>query len=188
MENWDNWLSGYFDLYKTHAFNKSIYKDLKAFHDLALSVRKSNKKMMFAGNGASASIASHGAVDFTKQGQVRSRDFNEANLITCFANDYGYENWIAKATEFYGHEGDVLILISVSGKSPNAINAAEYAKSSNISVVTFTGSASDNPLRSLGDINFWIDSSAYNVVEGTHMIWLTTVVDMLVGQAEYSVT
>lgn len=188
MKNWNNWLSSYFDLYKAAAFNEEIYKELEAFHDLALSVRNSKNKMMFAGNGASASIASHGAVDFTKQGQVRSRDFNEANLITCFSNDYGYENWMAKAVEFYGDEGDALVLVSVSGNSQNAVNAAKYAKTKGISVVTFTGSKADNPLRALGDVNFWIDSSAYNVVECTHMIWLTTVVDMLVGQAEYSVT
>ena len=54
-------------------------------------------------------------------------------------------------------------------------------------VVSFTGGRPDNPLRGLSDIAFWLDSTAYNVVECTHMIWLTTVVDMLVGRAEYSV-
>ena len=188
MSNWDQWLSNYFQLYKDAAFQDEINKELTQFHDLCVSVRESGKKLMFAGNGASASIASHGAVDFTKQGKVRSRDFNEANLITCFSNDYGYENWIAKAVEFHGDGGDALVLISVSGRSPSVVNAAKYAKQAGISVVTFTGAKSDNPLRQEGDINFWIDSTAYNIVECTHMIWLTTVVDMLVGKAEYSVT
>ena len=95
---------------------------------------------------------------------------------------------MAKAVEFYGEEGDVLVLISVSGNSKNAVNAAKYAKTRGIKVVTFTGSAPDNALRPLADIDFWIGSRAYNVVEGLHMIWLTTVVDMLVGKYEYSVT
>ena len=68
------------------------------------------------------------------------------------------------------------------------MKAAEYAREQGLTVVTFSGKKPDNPLRGLGDVNFWIDSSAYNVVEAVHMLWLTTVVDMVVGQAEYSVS
>ena len=60
---------------------------------------------------------SHVSVDFTKVGGVRTINFNEADLITCFANDYGYENWVSKALEFYGDDGDLVILISSSGTS-----------------------------------------------------------------------
>ena len=79
---------------------------------------------MFGGNGASASIADHGAVDFTKQGGIRARTFNESNLITCLSNDYGFENWLAKAVHFYADPSDLLVLISVSGESENV-----YARS-----------------------------------------------------------
>ena len=58
-----------------------------------LKVKKMNNKVIIAGNGASASIANHVAVDFTKVNHIRSINFNEANLITCLANDFGYENW-----------------------------------------------------------------------------------------------
>lgn len=185
---WHAWLDDYYDLYQKGLVSPGIKESLVAFHELCLEVRASGNKLMLAGNGASASIASHGAVDFTKQGRTRAVDFNEPNLITCLSNDYGYENFMAKAVEFYGEEGDVLVLISVSGNSKNAVNAAKYAKTRGIKVVTFTGSAPDNALRALADIDFWIGSRAYNVVEGLHMIWLTTVVDMLVGKYEYSVT
>ena len=185
--NWGPWLDGYFDLYRQALATDGIQDKLVAFHDLAVQVRERKGKLMFAGNGASASIASHGAVDFTKQGRTRAVDFNEPNLITCLSNDFGYENFMAKAVEFYADDGDVLVLISVSGKSPNALAAARYAKSRGIPVVSFTGSAPDNPLRALSDIDFWLGSRAYNVVEGIHMVWLTTVVDMLVGRAEYAV-
>ena len=80
-----------------------------------------------------------------------------------------------------------VLLISVSGTSPNAVKAAEWARRNDVSVVTFTGKSPENPLKAQGDINFHIPSGAYNVVEGVHNIWLTTVVDMLVGEAEYSV-
>ncbi|MDB5369529.1 MAG: hypothetical protein JWP20_1087 [Roseomonas sp.] len=184
---WKNWLDNYFDLYRSALATENIHEKLVSFHDLAVQVRGRKGKLMFAGNGASASIASHGAVDFTKQGQVRAVDFNEPNLITCLSNDFGYENFMAKAVEFYADDGDVLVLISVSGSSPNAVAAAKYARSRGIKVVSFTGTSPDNELRSLSDIGFFLDSRAYNVVEGVHMIWLTTVVDMLVGRAEYAV-
>ena len=70
----------------------------------------------------------HVSVDFTKVGGVRTINFNEADLITCFANDYGYENWVSKALEFYGDDGDLVILISSSGTSKNIVNAAKNAK------------------------------------------------------------
>ena len=186
MSEWNQWLDDYFQRFEP-AFKEDVYDSLKAFHALALEVRENGKKMMFAGNGASASISSHGAVDFTKQGKVRSMDFNEPNLITAYANDYGFENYMARCVQSYADDGDVLVLTSVSGTSPNAVNAAKYAKERGLKVVTFTGKSPDNPLKALGDVNFHIPSAAYNVVEAVHMLWLTTVVDMVVGQAEYSV-
>ncbi|GAB2695507.1 SIS domain-containing protein [Aliiglaciecola aliphaticivorans] len=180
-------LDEYFAKYKELAFEKSVYEPIEEFAELAKKVKHNGKKLMFAGNGASAAIAAHGAVDFTKQGGVRGVTFNEADLITCFANDYGYDRWMEKAVEFYGDEGDVLVLISVSGTSPSVVEAAKYAKANGIKVVTFSGKSEDNALKALGDINFWVDSAAYNIVECIHMIWLTTAIDLVIGKAEYSV-
>jgi D-sedoheptulose 7-phosphate isomerase len=186
MTDWNAWLVDYFARFKP-AFSPEVHKSLIEFKDLCDKVKARRKKLLFAGNGASASISAHGAVDFTKQGKVRAVDFNEPNLITAYSNDYGYENWIARAIESYADDGDVAVLISVSGTSPNVVNGAKFARSRGMDVVTFTGKSPDNPLRAQGTINFWMDSSAYNVVEATHMLWLTTVVDMVVGRAEYSV-
>ncbi len=184
---WKDWLEDYFARYRTALQPDGVEEKLVAFHDLAVATREAGGKLMFAGNGASASIASHARVDFTKQGRVQAIDFNEPNLITCLSNDFGFENFMAKGVEFYANPGDVLVLISVSGRSPNAVKAAEYAKAHGLKIVSFTGSAPDNPLRKLSDIAFWLDSRAYNVVECVHMVWLMTVVDMLVGKAEYAV-
>ncbi|MCP5047849.1 MAG: phosphoheptose isomerase, partial [bacterium] len=79
------------------------------------------------------------------------------------------------------------VLISSSGNSENVVNAATYARSVGNTIITFTGFNEDNPLKSLGDINFWLDSKAYNIIECTHMIWLTTVIDLIIGKAEYAV-
>jgi D-sedoheptulose 7-phosphate isomerase len=146
---------------------------------LITNVKKSNKKIIIVGNGGSAAISSHISVDFVKAAGVRAINFNEADLITCFANDYGYQHWVENALDAYADAGDLLILISSSGKSLNIINAAVRARFLGMSIITFSGFESNNPLRGLGDLNFWADSSEYNTVEMTHHIWLLALVDRL---------
>ena len=143
---------------------------------------KAGRKVIVAGNGASAAIASHVSVDLTKTAGIRAVCFNESDLITCFANDYGYENWLAKAVEAYGDPGDILILVSSSGRSPNVVNAAKVARTRGLKVVTLSGFDETNPLRALGDINLWADSKSYNIVETAHQTWLLACVDCISNQ------
>ena len=179
----------YFDKYlKIFTKHVSEYDQIKfdKIVKLILNIKQNNGKIIIAGNGGSASIANHVSVDLTKVCKIRSVTFNESNLITCFANDYGYEKWVEKAVDFYADKNDVLILISSSGKSLNMINACKAAKNKKVSkVITFTGHDKNNPLSKLGDINFWIDSKAYNFVENTHQLWLLTIVDLIIGKKEY---
>jgi D-sedoheptulose 7-phosphate isomerase len=160
---------------------------MEGFKTRVLEAQAVGGKLMLAGNGASASIASHLATDFAKQGKVRAMAFNDANLITALGNDCGFENWIAKAVEIYADPRDVLILISSSGKSPNVVKAAHQAKAQGLYVAAFTGFSHDNPLGAASDVNFWVDSRSYNIVECTHMILLAGIVDLLVGHPEYRV-
>ena len=166
--------------------NNEIIDKIINVKDILINSKKNNAKILIFGNGGSAAIASHVSVDLTKNANIRSVNFNEADLITCFANDYGYERWIEKAIDFYADEKDILILISSSGKSKNMLNACKADKNKNLSkIITFTGHDKNNPLSRLGDINFWIDSKAYNFVENIHQIWLLTIVDLIIGKREY---
>ena len=166
--------------------NNEIIDKIINVKDILISSKKNNAKILIFGNGGSAAIASHVSVDLTKNANIRSVNFNEADLITCFANDYGYERWIEKAIDFYADEKDILILISSSGKSKNMLNACKAAQNKNLSkIITFTGHDKNNPLSRLGDINFWIDNKAYNFVENIHQIWLLTIVDLIIGKREY---
>jgi D-sedoheptulose 7-phosphate isomerase len=160
---------------------------MECFQARVVEARAAGGKMMLAGNGASASIASHLATDFAKHGKVRAMAFNDANLITALGNDCGYENWIARAVEIYADPRDLLVLISSSGRSPNVVKAAHEAKARGLYVAAFTGFARDNPLGAAADINFWVDSRAYNIIECTHMILLAGIVDLLIGTPEYTV-
>ena len=167
--------------------NDEIVEKIIQIKKVLLDIKTHNSKVMIFGNGGSAAIASHVSVDLTKNAGIKSMNFNEADLITCFSNDYGFERWIEKAIDFYSDKNDVVILISSSGKSQNMINACKAAKNKKISkVITFTGHEKNNPLSLLGDINFWVESKAYNFVENTHQIWLLTICDLIIGKREYS--
>ena len=147
---------------------------------MVLQVFRSGNKVVLAGNGGSAAMASHVAVDLTKTAGIRAVNFNEADLLTCFANDYGYEHWVAKALEFYADPGDLVILISSSGASQNMIKGAEQARAMGLSVISLSGFSPDNQLRQLGDLNFFAASDSYNIVEMAHHVWLVALVDYLI--------
>ena len=176
--------------------NIFIEKYTKKFAELILLDKKTKKKLIhtckliqktkikknkiiIAGNGGSAAIASHFSVDLTKNAKVRCVNFNESDLITCFSNDYGYENWVKEALRFYSDTGDLVVLISSSGKSKNMINAAKFLKSKNNRLVTFTGFYGKNNLSKLGNLNFVVNSKTYNIIENIHQYWLLLLVDIL---------
>ena len=138
---------------------------------------KKRGRIYIVGNGGSSSIASHVSVDFAKVSKVPSSTFNNTNLITCFANDYGYENWVTEAIKAYMESKDMIILISSSGKSKNIVNAAKYCKKKSIDMITFSGFNKNNPLSKLGNVNFHVKSDQYNFIEMSHHIILVYLVD-----------
>lgn len=159
--------------------NITLEKIIKV-QKIILSAKKNKSKILIFGNGGSAAISSHVSVDYTKNLNIKSINFNEADLITCFSNDYGYEKWIEKAIEFYADKKDIIILISSSGKSKNMLNACKIARKKKISkIITLTGNKKNNPLSKLGNINLWVDSNIYNYVENIHQIWLLAICDSI---------
>jgi D-sedoheptulose 7-phosphate isomerase len=163
--------------------------DLDALEKISKSLiltNKRKKKVIIFGNGGSAAISSHVSIDLTKNARIRSVNFNEADLLTCFSNDYGYEKVYAKSLEFYADKGDVVIIISSSGKSKNVLEAAKICKKKKILLYTLTGFSKSNPLKKMGDINLWANSKAYNIIENIHQIWLLSIVDKIIGKTEYS--
>jgi len=183
-EFFTSYLNDFSDLVKP---DKKTINQLLEVADLLKHIHRQNKKVLIFGNGGSAAISSHFSVDLTKNAGLRCVNFNEADLITCFANDYGFERWVEKAVDFYGDEGDLLIVISSSGSSKNMLNGVKAARNGNFqAVVTLSGFAENNSLSQLGDINLWINSRAYNFVENIHQIWLLAIVDLIIGNREYS--
>ena len=94
FENYSQEISRLLASVDTNLINQSV--------DLIKKKRDLGNTVYIIGNGGSSSIASHVSVDFTKNAKIRSVNFNEADLITCFSNDYGYERWIEKSFRKYG--------------------------------------------------------------------------------------
>src|SRR5580698_5639289 len=94
----------------------------------AHTTHDAGKKILFIGNGGSAGIASHLAIDFTKNGKLRSLAFNDPSALTALGNDLGYENVFAKQIEYHATPGDMVIAISSSGKSPNILAGVSTAR------------------------------------------------------------
>ena len=181
-------LDEYFDDFKKIInFNSDeIKKKLINLKKIFITTKKNRKKILIFGNGGSAAIASHFSVDLTKNAKIRCTNYNESDLITCFSNDFGYERWVEMAIKYYGNKGDVLIVISSSGKSKNMINACIAARKKKFSkIITLTGHLANNPVKKLGDINLWANSKAYNYIENIHQFWLLSLVDLVIGKKNY---
>lgn len=147
-----------------------------------MAVKANGKKIMFIGNGGSATVAGHMAEDFSKVGGIRSMAFNDAPLLTCLGNDYSFEQIFEKAIEIYGDSGDVLFAISSSGKSKNILNGVEAARRKSIEIVTLSGFDSENPLSKVGDINIHTPSRSYGIIENAHSAIIHYFLDYVAGK------
>ena len=183
----EKFLQNYFNnLKKLISFENSELNKLQEVKKILVETNKNKNKTMIFGNGGSAAIASHFSVDLTKNAKIKAINFNEADLITCFSNDYGYEKWLEKAIQYYCEKGDILILVSSSGESKNMINAAKYFKKKKYGkLITYTGHKYKNSLNKIGDINFWVNSKSYNLIENIHQFLLLSIVDLIIGKSKY---
>jgi D-sedoheptulose 7-phosphate isomerase len=147
----------------------------------ARDTHESGQKLMFIGNGGSAGICSHMATDYSKNGGIRSLAFNDGSMLTCLGNDLGYENVFAKQLDLHAMEGDLLFAISSGGRSRNILEAVAVARGRGCRIVTLSGFAADNPLRKLGDMNFYLSSDQYGYVEVGHLAILHAILDFACG-------
>lgn len=145
--------------------------------DVAEQLVQMSRHTYLIGNGGSAAIASHIATDFAKNAGYSASAFNDVSLLTCFGNDYGYDNVFKEALKHSPCQAhDLLIAISSSGRSMNIRNAVEWALDRDLNVLTLSGFDYDNPLRQMGDVNLWVPASDYGTVEITHMAILHSMV------------
>lgn len=171
--SYKKYFSDYIKLIKNINFD-----EINLFYKLIKKLKKNNKVLIF-GNGAGAAIASHVASDLTNSSRIRALSFDNSAHITCFANDYKFENWIKKTLSFHYQKGDLVILLSSSGNSKNMVVAGNYCNKKNIKFISITGFKKNNKLNKLSKNSLWINSNLYNHVESIQLLILLSLVDRL---------
>lgn len=147
--------------------------------DLFSKHKKNKSNLFFIGNGGSSAIASHMTADFMKNGGMNTYSLYDNAVTTCMGNDYGYEYIFSKPLEFLVKENDLLVAISSSGNSKNIVNAIQVAADRNAEIITLTGFKPDNQARRLGNLNVYVPSEKYGIVESIHNLILQQIVDMI---------
>jgi D-sedoheptulose 7-phosphate isomerase len=144
--------------------------------------RQSGNSIVFVGNGGSAGIASHLAIDYSVNGGFPALAFNDAAALTCLGNDFGYEFVFSKQVEHHGRPGDLLFAISSSGNSQSILNAVAAARDARMHVLTLSGFSADNQLRKMGDVNLYVPNSLYGLVEISHLAICHALLDIAIGE------
>ena len=130
----------------THLLNdKNIHNNLEKIVNVSVNAFKDDKKMLFCGNGGSASDAQHIAAElggrfYTNRPPLYAEALHvNSSYVTAVANDFGYDEIYARMLEACGRKGDVLVAISTSGNSPNVLKALKKAKALGIKTIGFSG-------------------------------------------------
>jgi D-sedoheptulose 7-phosphate isomerase len=157
----------------------SIDHGMQAIISVLHQCRDQSGFVYIVGNGGSAAIASHAAIDFINMDKMRAISLLDPAVTTCISNDYGYEYVYSKQLTQFMKKEDVLIAISSSGKSQNIINAVTTAENAGAKTITLSGFSENNPLRQTGDYNIWLNSNNYGQVEIGHAFILHYITDQL---------
>ena len=148
---------------------------------------KAGGTLFFAGNGGSAADAQHLATEYVVRYQADRRPFaavalsTDSSLLTAAANDLGFEQVFARQVSALGRRGDVLVLHSTSGKSPNLLAAARVAREKGVTVVGFLGKGG-GALAPLCDLAFVVQSDVTSQVQEIQMAVEHLIVEMVEQQ------
>lgn len=132
-------------------------------------------RLLAAGNGGSAAQAQHLTAELVGRFRGERRPLSafplhaDTSSLTAITNDYGAEEAYARQVEAHGRPGDVLVLLSTSGRSPNLLEAANRARLCGLEVWALTGAA-PNPLAEAADQHIGVDCPDAAVVQEVHLV------------------
>ena len=170
-------MSKHWSQYQTEFAAYFASEEVKGACLKAAEMLKAADRVFFIGNGGSNSICSHMMEDYMKMGRKRTMSFTDAAMITCYANDYGWEKAMEEWIIAQFMPGDTLVAISSSGESKNILNATRKAKEMKGKVITMSGFSKDNSLSKLGDANIIIPVRSFGIVENFHSMLLHIILD-----------
>lgn len=149
---------------------------------------KRGGKVLACGNGGSMADAMHFAEEWT--GRFRNDRIpypalapSDATHITCVGNDYGFDQIFARWIKALGRSGDMLILLSTSGRSPNLLRAAEAAREAGVQIVGFLG-RDGGPLLELCDVALIVPGDTSDRIQELHMLCLHALIEMVESELD----
>jgi D-sedoheptulose 7-phosphate isomerase len=134
---------------------------------------KAGGKLLLFGNGGSAADAQHITGELVNRFLQKRRALpaialtTDGGVLTCIANDTGFENVFARQIEALGTKGDVCLAISTSGTSPNVVAACEQAREQGIRVIGLLG-RDGGSVKSLCDLPLIVESDDTQRIQETH--------------------
>lgn len=149
-------------------------------------INKSNGRLFFAGNGASAAFSNHMALDWSKNGKIKGFSLSDSSLISALANDISFEEAFSKFLEIYDfNENDMVVTVSSSGNSKNIINVIKYCKKHNIRTVGFSGLNDNNSTQKNVDYSVFVPCRTYGFSECIHQFFLHLWLDKYMNIEEW---
>ena len=160
-------------------------RPIERFYNLMMEASESGWMIYVCGNGGSAATANHFAEDLSVTGSKHAVDVisaislsSNASMITCIANDFGYQYIFSSQLNFCARDNDILVAISGSGNSPNVVNAVKTGKALGMKVVTMTG-FDGGVIRPMGDICIHVQSENYGIIEDCHLAVCHSIIDSI---------
>ena len=148
--------------------SRILFKNYKAFP----------KRIFLLANGGTFANIEHLLVDWVKTLQLHIEVPSSGGTLTAYGNDFGFENIFSEWIKHRSIDKNcLLIALSSSGSSPNILKACEYAKTQECKIITGWGFHKNNPLSQYGDIQYYVDSKNYNVIETAHLASLLEIFD-----------
>jgi D-sedoheptulose 7-phosphate isomerase len=135
------------------------------------------RRLLAAGNGGSAAQAQHLTAELVGRYREDRPPFSalclsaETSSLTAIMNDYPVEELFARQVQAHGRDGDVLVLLSTSGRSPNVVSAARRGRDHGLTVLALTG-PQPNPLADVADESLCVDSAYTATVQELHLVAL----------------
>lgn len=156
-------------------------------------LRAGNNTLWVAGNGGSASTASHFVADLNKTvlsggNSIKTIALSEMiSLVTAYSNDVSFEDSYSEMLKNFAKQGDLLLILSVSGKSPNLVKCLETAMSMGLKAMCIVGE-SGQYLAEQCDVGIVINSVDYQIVENAHIFIMHWIVKQFMFLSEASDT
>jgi D-sedoheptulose 7-phosphate isomerase len=152
----------------------ALEAEIESAADMIRATVASGRTLFFCGNGGSAADAQHLATEYvvrymrTRRAVAAIALTTDSSLLTAAANDLGFEQVFARQIEALARPGDLLIIHSTSGDSPNVLRAAESARRVGAKVLAFSA-RSGGALRALADLSIVIPTQRTDRAQELHL-------------------